>query len=131
MKRILLVSVILTTVLLSGCASSAPTLSPQLVLSINGTGDTQVGVSTRTTQTFHISNQEWYIETDCEALDSGMPVSFIISVFPEGVPIGSDFVAVISQTTPSLETNYVHKSGNFYLSIVAMNIKTWSIKAYE
>ena len=139
MKRILLISVILAAMLLSACSApatgpqekSAPA-SAQLVLSISGMGDTQLGISTKTTQTFRISKQEWYIETECDALDSSGPIAFAVSVFPEGKPVDNySEVAIVTQTTPGLETNYVHKSGNFYLSVVAINIKSWSIKVYE
>lgn len=106
--------------------------STQLVFSLTGSGDEMIGISTKTTQTFHIDKAEWYIETNCAALDSGVPIVFTVSVFPKGQPVDNfNFVAIVGQTTPGLETNYVHKSGDFYLSIVAMNISTWSIKVYE
>jgi hypothetical protein len=139
MKRILIISIILVALLLSACGApatgpqekSAPATA-QLVYSTSGMGDIQLGMSSKTTQTFRISKQEWYIETECDALDSGGPIAFIVSVFPEGKPVDNySEVAIVTQTTPGLETNYVHKAGNFYLSIVAMNIKSWSIKVYE
>ncbi len=137
MKRILLVSVILTAMLLSACAGSAPSsptdkASPQLVLSISGAGDTLLGMSTKTTQTFRISKDEWYIETNCDALDPSGPIALNVSVFPENKSVDSnEEIAIVSQTTPGTETNYVHKSGNFYLSIVAINIRTWSVKVFQ
>jgi ABC-type phosphate/phosphonate transport system substrate-binding protein len=71
MKRIFLLSVIFAVLILSGCASSTEKAPPQLVLSISGAGDTLLGMSTKTTQTFRISKREWYLETECDALDSG------------------------------------------------------------
>lgn len=144
--RTLLILLILTAMLLSGCGTPATTPTPtptpttepaemrpdQLVFSLTGSGDEMLGMSTKTTQTFHIDKGEWYIETNCDALDSGGPIVLTISVFPKGQPVGnSSFVAIISQTTPGLETNYVHEAGDFYLSIVAMNIRTWSVKVFQ
>ncbi len=140
MKRILLISLILAAILLSGCGTPATTPIPepgemestQLVFSLTGSGDEILGMSTKTTQTFHIDKSEWYIETNCDALDSGGPIALTISVFPKGQPVdNSSFVAIIGQTTPGLETNYVHEAGDFYLSIVAMNIRTWAVKVYQ
>lgn len=140
MKRILLISLILAAMLLSGCGTPATTPTPepaemepaQLVFSLTGSGDEMLGMSTKTTQTFHIDKGEWYIETNCDALDSGGPIALTISVFPEGQPVDNfSYVAIISQTTPGLETNYVHGAGDFYLSIVAMNIRSWSVNVFQ
>jgi len=140
MKRILLMPLILAAMLLSGCGTPATTTPPepaemepaQLVFSLTGSGDKALGMSTKTTQAFHIDKGEWYIQSKCEALDSGGPIALTISVFPKGQPVdNSSFVAIIGQTTPGLETNYVHKAGDFYLSIVAMNIRTWSVKVFQ
>ncbi len=132
--RTLLIPLILVVMLLSGCGTPATTLteSAQLVFSLTGSGDKILGTSTKTTQTFHIDKGEWYIETNCDALDSGGPIALTIFVFPKGQPVYSySFVATISQTTPGLEANYVHEAGDFYLSIAAMNIKTWSVKVFQ
>ena len=117
---------------LISCGETTSKRAPELVFSLTGSGDEIVGVSTKTTQTFHIDKGEWYIETNCDALNSGGPIALNISVFPKGQPVDNfSFVAIVSQTSPGLETNYVHKAGAFYLSIVAMNIKTWSVKVFQ
>ena len=135
MKR-LLSGIILTAILLFvGCAggASAPAVvAPQLVFSINGSGDSYSGSSTKETKAFHISKGEWYIETTCDALKPNSPIFFAASVFPKDTPVDNySYVAIASQSTPGTAVSYVHQAGDFYLSIVAMNVKNWSGKVYQ
>jgi len=125
----------LSLILLSvGCAGTAiPTVSsPQLVFSLSGSGDSLLGSSTTNTKTFRINKGEWYIETSCDQLKSAVPVVLIVTVFPKDKPVdNSSFVAIASQNTPGTAVSYVHQAGDFYLSIVAMNVKNWSVKVYQ
>ena len=133
MRKLVLVILSLAILSLIGCssASSPAAASPQLVSSWDGHGDSIAGSSVKTTETFHISKGEWYIETSCEALNSG-PIFFTASVFPKDKPVDNySFIGIASQSTPGTATNYMHKKGDFYLSIVGINIKTWSVKVYQ
>jgi hypothetical protein len=117
---------LLAVIFALGCAAPAP----RLILTQSGSGDTLLGVSTKTTQTFHVNSEQWQIRTSCEALKTGSVV-FAAAAFPKGKPISNDFVAMISQTSPGEDINYVHGSGDFYLSIMAVNIKTWKVEIWE
>jgi hypothetical protein len=134
MHRLLGVFVVSIIMLSAGCAGgSAPTpFTPQLVFSQSGMGDSLLGTSATDTKVFHISKGEWYIETTCEALKATSPVFLAASVFPQGKPVdNTSFVAIASQSTPGTAVTYVHQAGDFYLSIVAMNVKSWSVKVYQ
>jgi len=136
MKRLLSGFVLSFILLFIGCgggASSPVVSSPQLVFSINGTGDSYPSLlSTKETKAFHISRGEWYIETTCDALEPNRPVSFLVSVFPKDKPVESNnYVSIISQSTTGTAVNYVHVAGDFYLYIVSVNIKDWSVKVYQ
>jgi hypothetical protein len=133
MKKLALVILSLAILSLIGCSStSSPATSTQLVSSWDGQGSAMVGSSVKTTETFHISKGEWYIETSCEALNPSGPIFLAASVFPKDKPVDNySFVAIANQSTPGSATNYVHASGDFYLSIVGMNVKTWSVKVYQ
>ena len=134
MKR-LIVAILLSLVLLSvGCGgAAAPAVSsPQLVLSQSGSDDSLLGSATTETKVFHISKGEWYIETTCDQMKPGLSVALIASVFPQGKPVdNTSFVAIASQNTPGTATTYVHVAGDFYLSIVAMNVKSSSVRFYQ
>ncbi len=125
----------LSVILLSvGCGgNSIPAASaPQLVFSQSGVGDSLLGSATIETKAFHISKGEWYVETTCEALKPASPVFLAASVFPQGKPVdNTSFVAIASQSTPGKAVSYVHQAGDFYLSIAAMNVKSWSVKVYQ
>jgi hypothetical protein len=112
-------------------ALSNPT-SRELILSLSGSGDDFSGSATTTTKAFHINKNEWYIETTCDALKSTNPVVLIASVFPKDKPVDNySFVAIASQNTPGSAVNYIHEAGDFYLSVVAMNVKSWSVRVYQ
>ena len=132
--RLLAIIGLLLVILSVGCAgSSSPAVSPpQLVFSLSGSGDSLLGSSTIDTKVFHISKGEWYIQTTCEALKAASPVFLAASVFPKDKPVdNTSFVAIDSQNTPGTAATYVHQAGDFYLSIVAMNVKSWSVKVYQ
>lgn len=90
-----------------------------------------MGSSTKTTQIFHINKFEWYIETNCTSLDPSSSIAFVVTAFPGNKPIGNDFTGIVTQTVPGTETNYIHGSGDFYLQIIGMNVREWSVKVYQ
>ena len=120
--------------------SSKPSLRPPptnassttLIYSLSGSGDELIGMGQKTSQSFHITKSEWYINTTCEIHDpqQGSPL-LTITIYPEGEAPGNyNFIGIV-QTSITVDKNYVHTSGDFYLQIVAMNIKNWTIEVYE
>ena len=106
--------------------------STTLIYSLSGSGDELIGMGQKTSQSFHITKSEWYINTTCEIHDpqQGSPL-LTITIYPEGEAPGNyNFIGIV-QTSSTVDKNYVHTSGDFYLQIVAMNIKNWTIDVYE
>lgn len=105
---------------------------PQLVFGLNGSGDINIGVDSETTQGFHINKGEWVIETNCEALDATNSIYFNVSAYPEGELVNdNNCIGFVLQSSPGTKTSYVHKAGDFYLVIGAINVKEWSVKVYQ
>ena len=104
---------------------------PNLILSFTGSGDLVVGVSSKITQSFHISKNEWFIETDCSSLDPTLQIFFSVAVYPQGELIDDNYIGQALQTSPGTAINYIHKAGDFYLSINAMNVREWSVKIFQ
>jgi hypothetical protein len=125
---------ILLALFVIGCSntvSTGQTASPQLIFILEGSGDPDVGMSAKATESFHVSKTEWFIETNCEALDSSNSVGLLVSVFPKGKSIDGSYIGVVNQNNPGLDKNYFYGTGDFYLTIVAMNVKAWTIKVYQ
>jgi|SRR4030042_3524009 len=115
----------------SNTVSPGQAASPQLIFILEGSGDSDVGMSTKTTESFHVSKTEWFIETNCEALDSLNSVGLLATVFPKDKSIDGSYIGVVNQNNQGLDKNYFYGTGDFYLVIVAMNVKAWTIKVYQ
>jgi hypothetical protein len=133
-KALILVFFIIAPLSQFAC-SQAPspqiTTSSQLVLDLSGSGDAVTGSSVKTSQNFHISKSQWFIETTCNALGPSTSVFFSVAVYPKDEIMLHNIVGAALQITPGTAVNYVHKAGDFYLVIGARNVKNWSVKVYQ
>jgi hypothetical protein len=133
MHKIGLLAVLLALLAIS-CSNTVSTgqpASPQLIFSLDGAGDPAVGMTATSTDNFHVSKTEWFIETTCEALDASNSVGLTVTVYPKGKTADFEYIGAFSQNSPGSDKNYFHDTGDFYLTIVAMNVKTWSIRIYQ
>ena len=104
--------------------------SPQLVLNLSGSGDSVLGMGTKSSQTFHISKSEWYIDTTCNTLDSELPLVLNAIIYRQGQP-PENFLGVIGITSSGSDKNYFHASGDFYIEVMVVNVQAWTLKVYE
>jgi hypothetical protein len=133
MQKIILI-VILSALFIIGCSnttSTNTTANPELIFREEGSGDPVVGMSTEMTETFHVSKTEWYIETNINTLDPSNSVGFTITVFPKGKSADGQYIGAINEFKQGLDKTYFKGTGDFYLVIVANNIKTWAINVYQ
>jgi hypothetical protein len=129
-----ILSIMALLIVVLACAKTTPatTQPPQLIVSFEGEGDNFVGSSSKNTQSFKITNTQWLIESSCYSLKLANSPVLIINIYPAGKPTNSiNLVNIVSQNSPGMATNYVHQPGEFYLQIIGMNIKNWTVKVYQ
>jgi hypothetical protein len=133
MPRIWLMSILLAIFLISctNPVSTEQSASSQLIFSLRGSGDPEEGVTAKSTDNFHISKTEWFIETTCEALDPSNQVELLVTVYPKGSYADFEYIGVANQNNPGSAKNYFSGTGDFYLVIITTNVKTWTINVYQ
>jgi len=120
-KRILLFLILVglltvISMLFAGCGAGDSQLSsPSLIFSLSGSGDEIVGVGQKTSELFHITQREWYIESTCEPLDQAGPITLLATIYPESESVNSmNFLDVIQMSSNGPDRNYFHEKGNLY-----------------
>lgn len=127
MKKILLISLLIFTLILTGCSSSPKTLSPKVIREWSGR-------DTKTTESFNISANQWAVSWVFQPSSPTFGISanyFSIIVYESGNPIPVSMVANIANADSNRsDISYIHQSGNFYLMITAFEGR-WAINVYD
>lgn len=136
MKRISLVIIGLSLILATACISpntessteNTPAM-PVMVFYFNGN-------SPKTSNTFHITKKDWYIEWQCELIDKEPPYDFMavtFGVYPADKR-SDDVLSCVGGgaiSSPGSDRTYIHNHrGDFYIQVSSFNAN-WEIRVYE
>lgn len=94
------------------------------------------GSTGKTSDVFYVSKEHWYIEWECKpdafSQEHNMGISFSVTLFPTEESLMKPMALIANTTTPGADRTYIHNwSGEFYIEVDTMFVKSWTIEVYE